>query len=97
MRTIDRAVEQHDIAESVRDAIAKVPPIGNITLDVLEQGIYPSTVADQTWWRVPVVASPAQERLFPLYELIAEIQEHLQEHNRNIVLFHEDAAETVAA
>ena len=97
MRSNDRATEQHEIAESVREAILQVPPLGNVTLDVLEQGIYPSTVADQTWWRVPVIASPPQERLFPVYELIAEIQEHLQERNRNIVLFPEDAAETVAA
>ena len=93
----DRVIEQHEIAESVREAIAQVPPVGNVTLDVIEQGIYPSMVADQTWWRVPVVAKPVQERLFPVYELIAEIQEHLQEQNRNIVLFPEDAVETVAA
>ena len=97
MRRSDRANEQHEIAESVRDAISRVPPVGNVTLEVLEQGIYSSTVADQTWWRVPVVARPVQERLFPVYELIVEIQEHLQNQNRNIILFPEDAADTVAA
>src|SRR2546430_2591495 len=79
MRKQNRRKGLREIAAAVREAITHVPPLANITLEVLDEGIFPSSVADQTWWRVPVVASPAPERLFPVYELLAEIQQHLRD------------------
>jgi hypothetical protein len=89
---------QHEIASYVREAIAKVPPLDNMALYVDEPRIYESAVGNQLWWRVPIVPRPSPERLFPLYEVMAEVQQRLRaESHDNIILFAADVDDTVAA
>lgn len=87
------AVAKQNIANQVREAIAQVPPINGMVLEVDEQGIYTYEIGNQRWWKVPLIAHPFPQRLFPLYELMAEIEEQLQSNNQNIILFAGDFGE----
>ncbi len=97
MTTVDVQAEKAAkaaVAQQVREAIALVPPLENMTLEVDEQGIYASSVGGQHWWRVPLIPSPYPHRLFPLYEVMAEIEEKLRSENHtNIILFAGDFTE----
>ena len=77
-----------EMAQQVRDAISSVPPLKGVHLDVNPNGIFGTDVAGKTWWRVPLVASPRPRRLTALYEVLAEIEEVLQdERGLDILLF----------
>ena len=83
-----------EVAQQVREAIAHVPPLQGTTLEVDEQNIYASSVSNQRWWRVPLTPYPYPVRLSPLYEVMAEIEEHLRDEQHNdIILFVGDFAE----
>ena len=88
----DEAGKQ-DVARLVREAITQVPPLNGVTLEVDEKGIYSYQLSNQFWWKVPIIPHPFPTRLFPLYEVIAEIEERLQSDNHNIILFAGDFAE----
>lgn len=87
------AVARQNIASQVRQAITQVPPVNGMVLEVNEQGIYTYQIGSQHWWKVPIIAHPFPQRLFPLYELLAEIEELLQSNNLNIILFAGDFGE----
>lgn len=87
------AVAKQNIADQVRQAIAQVPPVNSMVLEVDEQGIYTYQIGNQRWWKVPIIACPFPQRLFPLYELMAEIEELLQSNNLNVILFAGDFGE----
>ena len=80
--------EKNEIAQQVRDVIAKTPPLKGIKLDINPQGIFDTDVAGKIWWRVPLIATPRPRRLSALYEVLAEIEDELQaERGLDILLF----------
>lgn len=85
------------VARLVREAITQVPPLTGTTLDVNEKGIWSYHIGNQFWWKVPIIPHPFPTRLFPLYEVIAEIEERLQSDNHNIILFAGDFTEEASA
>jgi hypothetical protein len=90
--------EKREIARQVREAITQVPPLEGTTLEVDEKGIYSSIVGDKRWWRVPLIPRPYPRRLFPLYEVMAEIEEQLRDLNSDdILLFAGDFTQTTPA
>ncbi len=93
-RAEDNETGKQDIARLVREAITQVPPLNGTTLEVDEKGIYSYQISNQFWWKVPIIAHPFPARLFPLYEVMAEIEERLRDENvNNIILFASDFAE----
>ena len=70
------------IADAVRSYL-KDYHLGSITFEVLPDKI---RQVDQ-WWRVPIQPSQWPDRLFPVYETLAVIEEKLQdEHGLNVLL-----------
>jgi hypothetical protein len=101
IHTDEQTDAKREIAAQVRAAIAQVKPLAGIELEVDEPGIYASTVGNQVWWRVPIVPHPYPERLFPLYEVLTEIEEQLRNGEQhkiapNIILFAGDFADNAA-
>lgn len=97
-RDEDTETGKQDIARLVRAAITQVPPLNGTKLEVDEKGIYSYQISNQFWWKVPIIAHPFPVRLFPLYEVMAEVEERLHDENvKNIILFAGDFAEEASA
>ena len=93
----DEASKQN-VARLVREAISQVPPLSGITMEVEEKGIYSYQISNQFWWKVPIIPHPFPARLFPLYEVMAEVEEWLRDKNvNNIILFAGDFTEEASA
>lgn len=63
-----------DVAERVRPYIDTFR-VGNITLHLVEPGIY----VFHGYWRIPVRPSHEPEPLFPYYEALANLEQELQD------------------
>ena len=86
-----------EVANFVREAIAAAPPFDDMTLDVDENGIFSTISGDKAWWRVPVIPHPWPERMYALYEALAEVEGMLQdEQGLDIILFPGEPAEATA-
>lgn len=86
-----------ELAKCVRNAIASIPPLEGVHLDVNPERIFGTDVAGKIWWRVPLIATPRPRRLSALYEVLAEIEEVLQdERSLDILLFVGDPVEDEA-
>lgn len=71
-----------DVAEKVRQELRGVE-VSGITLQVEDADVY--KIDD--WWRVPVRPSRWPKRMFELYEVLAEVEDNLQEREHlNILL-----------
>ena len=75
-------VTKERVAEKVRERLKGVAVTG-ITIEVGESGI--QKVDD--WWRVPIRPSRWPKRMFEFYEVLAEVEDDLQEREHlNILL-----------
>lgn len=85
--------KKSEIAGFVRDAITCVPPLEGTSLTVDEKGIYGRDTNGKTWWHVPIVPNPVPRRMYPLYEVLTEIEEVIEEkRGMDILLFVGDIA-----
>lgn len=86
------------IIQKVKEALDTLPPFEGMRLEVDEQGIVYSIVADKVWWRVPIVPHPWPSRMYCFYEALAVIEEHLQdEQGLDILIITGDPARATAA
>ena len=70
------------VAEKVREELQGVE-VSGITLQVEDDDVYKV----DNWWRVPVRPSRWPKRMFELYEVLAEVEDNLQEREHlNILL-----------
>lgn len=65
---------KQQVAQKVRDRLVGVEP-GGVTLHVVDEDVY--KVDD--WWRVPIRPSRWPKRMFEFYEVLAELEDELQE------------------
>lgn len=81
VNTWDRQVAQ-GMAQKVRERLVGRMP-GGVMLFVVDADVY--KIDD--WWRVPVRPSRWPKRMFELYEVLAEVEDNLQEREHlNILL-----------
>jgi hypothetical protein len=91
-------MSKHDIAEVVRKHLTG-QTLGDIYFVVDEARIQ----TGDNWWRVPVRPSRLPEKIYPLYEFLAELEEKISTKEEwNILLMggeplFEDEPEAVAA
>ena len=73
---------QQEVAQKVRERLAGVVP-GGVTLYVVDTDVRKI----DSWWYVPVRPSRWPKRMFELYEVLAEVEDNLQEREHlNILL-----------
>lgn len=87
-----------EIAQAVRHAIDSIPPLESTTLEVDDTGIYSTESGGKKWWHVPITPNPWPMRMYPLYEVLAEIEGALQdEQGLDILLFAGEPTEIISA
>lgn len=74
-------ISEHEVAQKVRQYLEDRHP-GGITLEVEEPGIR----KEEHWWQVPLRPSAWPEKMFEFYEVLADVEEALEEREQLKVL-----------
>ena len=74
-------MSKHEIAEMVRKHLAG-QKLGDIYFEVDEARIQ----TGDNWWRVPVRPSRLPEKLYTIYEFLAEIEEEISTSEKHNIL-----------
>ena len=73
---------KQEVAQKVRERLANITP-GDVTLHVVDADVRKI----DTWWHVPVRPNRWPKRMFELYEVLAEVEDDMQEREHlNILL-----------
>ena len=68
------SADKLEVAQRAHHAIAGVPPLEGIRLEVNYKGIYTGVSGGMDWWRVPIIAMPEPKSASAFLEILAEIE-----------------------